>query len=83
MLKSLFIDHPASVNETYLEHLGVASRFGGRLILIGLACFVHGIVPGCFKTTGSDEVRRLNERLQSRRPSAQAHDGRTEDRYAT
>ena len=40
-LKSLFTDHPASVDETYGEHLVMASSFGSRLLLAGLACMVH------------------------------------------
>ena len=39
---SLFTDHPASVGETYAQHLGSASFFGSRMILAGLACMLHG-----------------------------------------
>ena len=28
-----FTDHPASVNETYLQHMGMAFGFGGRMLL--------------------------------------------------
>ena len=32
MFKRLFIDHPKSVDENYVEHFGVASRFGMTMI---------------------------------------------------
>ena len=31
----LFTDHPASVGENYVEHLGMASGFGFRMVLGG------------------------------------------------
>jgi hypothetical protein len=32
-----FTEHPASINETYFQHLAMAFGFGGRLLLGGLA----------------------------------------------
>lgn len=49
----LFTEHPASVGESYVEHFGMASGFGFRMILGGLACLVHGILPFLFTKTGS------------------------------
>jgi hypothetical protein len=63
LLQRAFLDHPASVNETYLEHLVAASAFGLRMVAGGLACMVHGFMPCCFQRTGSDQVRRLHERM--------------------
>jgi len=37
-LAGLFTDHPASVNETYLQHMGMAFSFGSRMVIAGLAC---------------------------------------------
>ncbi|MGI9169273.1 MAG: DUF6356 family protein [Caulobacteraceae bacterium] len=70
MIRRLFLDHPASVGETYGQHLGVALSFAARLALAALACAVHALVPGLFVTTGSRAVAALNERLvQGRRRS--------------
>ncbi|WP_422631616.1 DUF6356 family protein, partial [Pseudomonas proteolytica] len=44
MFRRLFLDHPASVGESYAEHFGVASRFGVTLIGGGLGCLVHAVV---------------------------------------
>lgn len=67
IVNRLFLDHPASVDETYLEHMSTASGFGGRLILAGLACFVHAALPCCFTRTASNQIRALNHEMDSRR----------------
>ena len=67
MLRRLFTEHPASVDETYLEHLGVATSFGTHMILAGLACLVHAILPFLFVKTGSLAITTLYERMVSKR----------------
>lgn len=59
----LLTDHPASVGETYLEHMGQATSFGTAMILAGIACLIHGLIPGWFISTGSNTIKRLNERM--------------------
>ena len=69
----LFIDHPASVEETYGQHFWAAMGFGMRMIWGGLVCMVHAIVPGAFATAGSDTICELHERMvTNRRRKAQA-----------
>ena len=68
-----FTRHPRTVDETYVEHMGVAWSFGFTLLGAGLACIVHGILPFAFEKTGSQTVRRLNERLSNRCAKADAH----------
>lgn len=63
----IFTDHPTSVGESYVEHLEVATSFGIAMILGGLACLVHGLVPGLFVKTGSSTIRRLHDRMVSHR----------------
>ena len=63
MLKALFLTHPDSVGETYLEHQGVALSFAGELLAAGLACVVHAVIPGLFTRTASQAVERLHDRL--------------------
>jgi len=62
-----FTEHPASVNETYGEHLGSATFFALRLIAAGFACLLHGLLPFIFVTTGSSTIRELNERMVTNR----------------
>ena len=60
MFKRLFIDHPRAVDENYLEHFGVAARFGLTMIRGGLCALIHALVPGLYVTKGSDTIVRLN-----------------------
>jgi hypothetical protein len=64
-----FTEHPASVGESYTEHLGRAICFGGRMLLAGIACLVHGVLPFLFVRTGSRAIAELNDRLSARRDS--------------
>lgn len=71
-MRELFRDHPASVGETYSEHLVQASRFSGRLLLAGFACLVHAVLPFLFIRTASRTVDALHDRMvvnRSRRPN--------------
>ncbi len=65
--KDLMTDHPASVNETYWQHMGVAFSFGGRMIWGGIACLLHGIFPFLFTKTGSRAVTELHDRMVTHR----------------
>jgi hypothetical protein len=58
-----FTEHPASVGESYLQHLGRAVGFGARMMFAGVACVVHGVLPFLFVRTGSRAISELNERM--------------------
>ena len=66
---TLFVEHPASVGETYLEHLAFACRFGGRMVAGGIACCIHGLLPLLFSSTGSRTVLSLQAVLVRKRPT--------------
>jgi len=70
VFETLFLSHPRSVNEGYFEHQRAAFGYGAALILAGLACLVHGLVPGLCVTTGSRRVAVLNHRMGERRRRA-------------
>lgn len=63
MLRKLFTDHPASVGESYGEHCSAAFGFGVAMILGGLACMVHALLPFLFRRTGSDAITRLHAQM--------------------
>ena len=67
MLRSYFTDHPASVDETYGEHMAVAGSFGARLLGASLACFVHAVFPWLFEKTGSSTIGELHDRMVANR----------------
>jgi hypothetical protein len=58
-----FTDHPASVGESYTEHMGQAASFGFRLLFAGAACLVHAVLPFLCVKTGSRAIAELNERM--------------------
>lgn len=62
----LMTAHPSSVGESYLEHLVFATRFGASMIVGGLACCVHGVLPFLCTSTGSRTVLALHGRIRSR-----------------
>jgi len=66
-LSTLFNDHPAAVGETYFEHLRQATSFGIRMILGGVACILHGLLPFLFVKTGSQQIQTLHGRMISNR----------------
>lgn len=78
-MTDLFTHHPASVGESYAEHLSAAGGFGLRLMIAGLACLVHAIFPFLFVRTGSKCVADLHERMvtgrikEANEPAAKAH----------
>ncbi len=72
MIRRLFLDHPASVGETFVEHFGVATSFGLRLMWGGVRCTLHGFLPFAFKTAGSDTVKKLHDQLVAKRSAARA-----------
>jgi Family of unknown function (DUF6356) len=74
-MKRFFTEHPASVGETYGEHFVFAVTLGSRMVVGGLACIVHGVVPEVCKTTGSRTIRALALRLvpgNRQKPRSQA-----------
>jgi hypothetical protein len=64
-----FTAHPATVGESYTEHLGVATRFGARMILGGLGALIHGVFPFLCTTTGSRTVAALHGEMVAKRGS--------------
>jgi hypothetical protein len=72
MIRRLFLDHPASVGESYTEHFGVATRFGVRMIAGGMGAMIHGILPFAFKTTGSRTIGALHAEMVAKRAAVRA-----------
>ena len=58
-LKRLFVDHPKEVDETYIEHAGVAVRMGWKLAKLSGCAFIHAVMPGAHKTTVSSAIKGM------------------------
>jgi hypothetical protein len=65
-----FSRHPASVGETYTQHMGTAFGFGLRMLGGGLACLVHGVLPFLCTSTGSRTISSLHDRMVVNRHAA-------------
>ena len=73
MFKRFFIDHPRSVGETYFEHQRSALGYAVSMLTGGIACLLHGLIPGLCVTTGSRKVRELYERMLRNRTMNSKH----------
>ncbi len=71
-LRTLFTDHPATVNETYGQHFASAMGFAVKMIWGGLVCMAHAFVPGVCCSKGSEIISELHERMVTnrRRPAS-------------
>ncbi len=67
MARISFSEHPASVGESYLEHMAVAGSFGWAMLRGSLACFVHAVLPFLFLKTGSGIIGQLHTRMVTHR----------------
>lgn len=70
-IQNPFTQHPSSVDESYLEHMGFALWFAGMLFLAASAALIHAILPFAFETTASRIIKALYERTSRR--AAQPH----------
>jgi len=66
MINRLFLDHPSSVDESYLEHAAFAAKFSGKLFLAAGAAAVHAVIPCLFEKTASRITADLYERTHNR-----------------
>jgi hypothetical protein len=57
---------------TFLQHFGFAIDVGLRLILAGVCCIIHAVLPFMFQTTASDCVKNLAEKFSLHRGLDQA-----------
>jgi len=60
-----FTKHPHEMGRTYLGHMYFAISLSVKLILIGIAAFIHAIFPFFFVTTASSSIKDMYNKLQS------------------
>ena len=72
MLNKWFLDHPHSVDETYLEHARTATGFALPMIAGGFACLIHAVLPSLFTHTGSRTIAALHLRMRGRAPGSES-----------
>ncbi len=67
MLAKLFTEHPASVDETYAEHMATSLSFAVPLFKAACAALIHAFLPFLFVTTGSETITALHDRMVTNR----------------
>lgn len=67
MRRLSFTKHPASVGESYFQHLRHATGFAVSMIGGGFAVLVHAVLPFLFTRTGSGVIADLNTRMVTSR----------------
>ena len=70
LVDRLLFAHPRTVGESYAEHAGIASRFGATMVMGGVKCLVHAVLPAVFERSASDCVAKLNGELTRRRAAS-------------
>ncbi len=63
---AIFLDHPATVNETYFGHMRFALTFAFWLAAAAGAALVHAFIPVLCETTASRILRRLHAKIEAR-----------------
>lgn len=66
MLTRIFLAHPHSVDETYLEHAAFAGRFSLKLFGAAFAALIHAFIPSAFDKTASRMVADLYDKTHNR-----------------
>jgi len=66
MIMKTFLDHPRSVDETYLEHAAFAGKFSVKLFAAGLCALVHAVIPCLFEKTASRMIADMYAKTHNR-----------------
>jgi hypothetical protein len=61
-----FTRHPHEVGESYGAHLVTAGGFGMRMVLGGIACMIHAVLPFLFIDTASKTMCALHKSMTKR-----------------
>ncbi len=75
LFERLFIAHPRSLGESYIQHQRFALSFAKTLFSAGVAAAVHAVFPCLFKTTASEAVVKLHGTMFSRASAAKRETG--------
>ena len=60
-------EHLNSVNESYFEHMSIATNVGFKMLSGGLMALIHGIIPGIFQIDASNKIKELYEFINKNR----------------
>ncbi len=66
MIARLFLDHPRSVDESYLAHARFAAGFSLKLFAAGFCALVHAVLPFAFEKTASRLIAEMYAKTHNR-----------------
>ncbi|WP_166415673.1 DUF6356 family protein [Cochlodiniinecator piscidefendens] len=66
MINKVFLEHPQSVDETYLEHAVFASKFSLKLFAAAFAAAIHAVIPCLFEKTASKLIADMYAKTHNR-----------------
>jgi len=49
------------VNETYHQDIRIAFKIGFTMLVTGVFFLIHGLIPGLFKKTSSNQIAKMYE----------------------
>lgn len=71
-IRELFEAHPASVGETYMQHMAMALGFAGWMLAGTVVALIHALLPFLFARTGSRIIAGLHDRMVANRVARQS-----------
>ncbi len=66
LFNRIFVAHPKSVGESYLQHMAFAGWFASRLLFAGMAALIHAGIPSLFEATAGNLIKQMHARLTNR-----------------
>ena len=63
IIYTFFLEHPVSVNMTYLEHFQRAISLCFQTGIASCALLIHSIIPKFFPHTGTSIIKKLNNQI--------------------
>ena len=72
---SFLTDHLDEVGESYWIHMRKAAGFAVAMLVGGVACVVHALLPFLFIRTASNRVRHLHEGMVENRLAPDCQSG--------
>ena len=58
--------HLYDAGESYTQHLLFALSIAMKMLVAGMQCFLHALIPGIFKASGSNAIKELYNRINNR-----------------
>ena len=54
-------DHLNKANKSYFQQMRIAFKISFTILVTGVFCLIHGLIPNLFKKTGSNQIAKMYE----------------------